>query len=146
MGLSILGRCPRFSARAPGMKRCHTDTIAEGTDFFPPIHRHIAQKALRVNLSDLAAKGADRPIIVEPSLGRMRARRLAGEFQPPAGVRQKNRYLAAGGDTGAGRLAVTITCLRLCARGAGCKTQRRPCWRRGLCHRLHRRYGGGWPC
>src|SRR4051812_33153161 len=36
-----------------------TDTIAEGTDFFasdPP--DTIAQKALRVNLSDLAAKGA----------------------------------------------------------------------------------------
>src|SRR6516164_9272710 len=37
-----------------------TDTIAEGTDFFasdPP--DTIAQKALRVNLSDLAAKGAE---------------------------------------------------------------------------------------
>src|ERR1700759_446632 len=36
-----------------------TDQIAEGTDFFafdPPAS--IAQKALRVNLSDLAAKGA----------------------------------------------------------------------------------------
>src|ERR1700761_5124360 len=36
-----------------------TDQIAEGTDFFafdPPAA--IAQKALRVNLSDLAAKGA----------------------------------------------------------------------------------------
>ncbi|HEY2007767.1 MAG TPA: thiamine-phosphate kinase [Rhizomicrobium sp.] len=37
-----------------------TDTISEGTDFFafdPP--HSIAQKALRVNLSDLAAKGAE---------------------------------------------------------------------------------------
>ena len=37
-----------------------TDTIAEGTDFFasdPP--DTVAQKALRVNLSDLAAKGAE---------------------------------------------------------------------------------------
>jgi thiamine-monophosphate kinase len=37
-----------------------TDTISEGTDFFAfdPPHT-IAQKALRVNLSDLAAKGAE---------------------------------------------------------------------------------------
>src|SRR5689334_3454226 len=37
-----------------------TDAISEGTDFLPSgPPRTIAQKALRVNLSDLAAKGAE---------------------------------------------------------------------------------------
>src|SRR4051812_39443649 len=48
-------------AARPGMDLVvTTDAVAEGTDFFAfdPAGM-VAQKALRVNLSDLAAKGAD---------------------------------------------------------------------------------------
>ena len=40
-----------------------TDAIMEGVDFFALIRRIDCAKALRVNLSDLAAKGRSRPII-----------------------------------------------------------------------------------
>ena len=71
-----------------------TDAIAESTDFFkhdPPAT--IAQKALRVNLSDLAAKGAV-PQYYLPEFvpaGRHDAARMAGRPLPPVWRATRNR-------------------------------------------------------
>ena len=91
-----------------------TDAIAEGVDFFgfdPP--DTIAQKALRVNLSDLAAKGAQPahyllnlslPHTVTPDW-------LAGFAQGLARDQQQFGISLLGGDTGAtdGALAIAVT-------------------------------------
>src|SRR5215831_2571568 len=91
-----------------------TDTIAEGTDFFasdPP--DTVAQKALRVNLSDLAAKGA------EPSaylLSLTLPRNVTGEWLAAfsRGLAHDQRQFGIellGGDTGAGDgpLSISVT-------------------------------------
>ena len=100
-----------------------TDAIAEGTDFFafdPP--GTIAQKALRVNLSDLAAKGA------QP------AHYLLNLSLPPTitpdwlaafadGLAQDQQHFGIsllGGDTGAtdGALAIAVTAFGYVPQGA----------------------------
>ena len=91
-----------------------TDTISEGVDFFafdPP--DSIAQKALRVNLSDLAAKGAEPshyllnltlPHAVTPDW-------LAGFADGLARDQKTFNISLLGGDTGAGDgpLSITVT-------------------------------------
>jgi len=91
-----------------------TDTISEGVDFFafdPP--DSIAQKALRVNLSDLAAKGAEPshyllnltlPHAVTPDW-------LAGFADGLARDQQTFNISLLGGDTGAGDgpLSIAVT-------------------------------------
>lgn len=91
-----------------------TDAIAEGVDFFgfdPPAT--IAQKALRVNLSDLAAKGAEPahyllnlslPHTVTPDW-------LAGFAQGLAQDQKQFGIALLGGDTSAtdGSLAIAVT-------------------------------------
>ncbi len=89
-----------------------TDTIAEGSDFFPydPPHT-IAQKALRVNLSDLAAKGAQ-PAHYLLNLTLPHAVRedwLAGFTSGLAQDQKEFGVTLLGGDTGAGLLSVTVT-------------------------------------
>jgi thiamine-monophosphate kinase len=91
-----------------------TDSIAEGVDFFgfDPPHT-IAQKALRVNLSDLAAKGAEPafyllnltlPATVTPDW-------LAGFADGLARDQQQFGIALLGGDTSAtdGPLSIAVT-------------------------------------
>jgi thiamine-monophosphate kinase len=89
-----------------------TDTIAEGTDFFPfDPPGAIAQKALRVNLSDLVAKGAEPahyllnltlPHTVTPDW-------LAGFADGLARDQRVFNISLLGGDTGAGQLSIAVT-------------------------------------
>jgi thiamine-monophosphate kinase len=88
-----------------------TDQIAEGTDFFnsdPPAL--IARKALRVNLSDLAAKGAE-PFgyLVNLTLPRADAAWLK-DFAAGLAADQENFAISLlGGDTAKGPLAIAVT-------------------------------------
>ena len=91
-----------------------TDTISEGTDFFAfdPPHA-IAQKALRVNLSDLAAKGAE-PVgyLLNLSLPHTAREDWLTAFAAGLAADQKQFDLSLlGGDTGAtdGPLSITVT-------------------------------------
>lgn len=100
-----------------------TDAIAEGVDFFgfdPP--GTIAQKALRVNLSDLAAKGAQPahyllnlslPHTVTPDW-------LAAFADGLARDQQQFGITLLGGDTGAtdGALAIAVTAFGFVPQGA----------------------------
>ncbi len=88
-----------------------TDQIAEGTDFFrkdPPAP--VAQKALRVNLSDLAAKGAI-PFVYLMTLTLPRADQNWLELFVKGLAEDQEMYGLSllGGDTGKGPLAITIT-------------------------------------
>jgi thiamine-monophosphate kinase len=89
-----------------------TDTISEGSDFFPyDPPGTIAQKALRVNLSDLAAKGAQ-PACYLLNLTMPHAVRedwLAGFTAGLASDQKEFGISLLGGDTGAGLLSVTVT-------------------------------------
>lgn len=89
-----------------------TDTIAEGSDFFPyDPPGTIAQKALRVNLSDLAAKGAQ-PAHYLLNLTLPHAAREDWLAAFTAGLAQDQKEFGVsllGGDTGAGLLSVTVT-------------------------------------
>ncbi|MEO8301782.1 MAG: thiamine-phosphate kinase [Rhizomicrobium sp.] len=89
-----------------------TDTIAEGTDFFPSDPPDtIAQKALRVNLSDLAAKGAQ-PAHYLLNLTLPHAVRQDWLAAFSAGLARDQEEFGIsllGGDTGAGLLSVTVT-------------------------------------
>ncbi|HKU63506.1 MAG TPA: thiamine-phosphate kinase [Rhizomicrobium sp.] len=98
-----------------------TDTIAEGSDFFsadPP--DTIAQKALRVNLSDLAAKGAE-PAHYLLNLTLPHAVREDWLACFTAGLARDQKTFGIsllGGDTGAGLLAVTVTAFGFVPQGA----------------------------
>src|SRR6266404_3041600 len=91
-----------------------TDAVTEGVDFFafdPP--DSIAQKALRVNLSDLAAKGAE-PVcyLLNLSLPHKVTRDWLSDFA--AGLAQDQQQFSLtllGGDTGAtdGPFSIAIT-------------------------------------
>jgi thiamine-monophosphate kinase len=99
-----------------------TDAISEGTDFFagdPPAT--IAQKALRVNLSDLAAKGAEPACyLLNLSLPRNVREDWLADFA--AGLRIDQREFGIsllGGDTGAteGPLTIAVTAFGFVPRG-----------------------------
>jgi thiamine-monophosphate kinase len=98
-----------------------TDTIAEGTDFFPSDPPDtIAQKALRVNLSDLAAKGAE-PACYLLNLTLPHAVREDWLAAFTSGLAQDQKQFGLsllGGDTGAGLLCVTITAFGFVPQGA----------------------------
>src|SRR5690348_11873696 len=91
-----------------------TDTISEGTDFFAfdPADL-VAQKALRVNLSDLAAKGAEpATYLLNLTLTHSVAPDWLAAFA--AGLARDQEtfgFSLLGGDTGAGEgpLSITIT-------------------------------------
>jgi len=91
-----------------------TDAISEGTDFFafdPP--GTVAQKALRVNLSDLAAKGAE-PVgyLLNLSLPHSIREDWLAAFAAGLAADQKEFGIALlGGDTGAteGPLSIAVT-------------------------------------
>src|SRR4051812_23033230 len=91
-----------------------TDQIAEGTDFFPDDPAEsVAQKALRVNLSDLAAKGA-RPEFYLLALALPANVTLDWLKAFASGLREdQKRYGVSllGGDTGRseGPFSVTVT-------------------------------------
>jgi thiamine-monophosphate kinase len=89
-----------------------TDTIAEDTDFFasdPP--DSIAQKALRVNLSDLAAKGAEPAhYLLNLTLPHSVTGGWLDSFAAGLARDQKEFGISLlGGDTGAGELSITVT-------------------------------------
>src|SRR5437868_11891045 len=89
-----------------------TDTIAVGTDFFasdPP--GGIAQKALRVNLSDLAAKGAvPAHYLLNLTLPRAVTQEWLAAFAGGLAQDQKEFGISLlGGDTGAGELSIAVT-------------------------------------
>ena len=89
-----------------------TDTIALGTDFFasdPP--DTIAQKALRVNLSDLAAKGAEPAhYLLSLTLPRRVTQDWLAAFAGGLERDQKEFGISLlGGDTGAGELSISVT-------------------------------------
>lgn len=89
-----------------------TDAIAEGTDFFaddPPAT--IARKALRVNLSDLAAKGVSPAYyLLNLTLPRDVSAGWLQEFAYGLGQDQKAFGISLlGGDTNAGSLSIAIT-------------------------------------
>lgn len=89
-----------------------TDTVAEGSDFFPyDPPETIAQKALRVNLSDLAAKGAQAAhYLLNLTLPHaVREDWLAAFTSGLAQDQQEFGVSLLGGDTGAGLLSVTVT-------------------------------------
>jgi thiamine-monophosphate kinase len=91
-----------------------TDTISEGTDFFAfdPAGT-IAQKALRVNLSDLAAKGAEPfAYLLNLSLPHSIAPDWLAAFAEGLGHDQREFGISLlGGDTGAtdGPLTIAVT-------------------------------------
>ena len=89
-----------------------TDTVSEGSDFFPyDPPDTIAQKSLRVNLSDLAAKGAQ-PAHYLLNLTLPHAVREDWLAKFTAGLAQDQKEFGVsllGGDTGAGLLSVTVT-------------------------------------
>src|SRR3954453_10739172 len=89
-----------------------TDTISQGTDFFasdPP--DTIAQKALRVNLSDLAAKGAEPAhYLLSLTLPRTVTQDWLAAFAGGLARDQKEFGVSLlGGDTSAGELSISIT-------------------------------------
>ena len=89
-----------------------TDTISQGTDFFasdPP--DSIAQKALRVNLSDLAAKGAEPAhYLLSLTLPRRVTQDWLAAFAGGLERDQKEFGISLlGGDTGAGELSISVT-------------------------------------
>lgn len=89
-----------------------TDTVAEGSDFFPyDPPDTIAQKALRVNLSDLAAKGAvPAHYLLNLTLPHaVREDWLAAFTLGLAQDQEEFGVTLLGGDTGAGLLSVTVT-------------------------------------
>ncbi len=88
-----------------------TDTLVEGVHFLPDSPaRAVAHKAMAVNLSDLAAMGAD-PCWINLSLSLPNADEAwLGEFS--AGLRELCEYYSVqliGGDTVRGPLSITIT-------------------------------------
>ncbi|HTC84785.1 MAG TPA: thiamine-phosphate kinase [Rhizomicrobium sp.] len=91
-----------------------TDTISEGTDFFAldPADT-VAQKALRVNLSDLAAKGAEPAhYLLNLTLPHTVTEDWLAAFASGlARDQQKFGISLLGGDTGAGEgpLSITVT-------------------------------------
>lgn len=100
-----------------------TDSIVAGIDFFPDDEPEaIAAKALRVNLSDLAAKGAE-PFAYLLALGLADdvGERWVARFADGL-AREHGRYAVdlLGGDTGRSgeRTMVTITALGRVAKGA----------------------------
>ena len=89
-----------------------TDTVSEGTDFFafdPP--GMIAQKALRVNLSDLAAKGAvPAHYLLNITLPRSVTRDWLAAFASGLARDQEEFGISLlGGDTGMGELSIAVT-------------------------------------
>lgn len=104
-----------------------TDTLIENTHFLADEDpRHIAQKALRVNLSDLAAMGA-KPLCYTLNLALTKAqdKDFLKDFVSGLAADQKEFGLyLLGGDTtsGEGRLAITMTLFGSVAEGA--------CWGR----------------
>jgi len=89
-----------------------TDTIAQGTDFFPADPPDtIAQKALRVNLSDLAAKGAvPAHYLLNLTLPRTVTRDWLAAFADGLARDQKEFGVSLlGGDTGTGELSISVT-------------------------------------
>ena len=89
-----------------------TDTIAQGTDFFPADPPDtIAQKVLRVNLSDLAAKGAvPAHYLLNLTLPRTVTQDWLAAFADGLARDQKEFGVSLlGGDTGAGELSISVT-------------------------------------
>jgi thiamine-monophosphate kinase len=88
-----------------------TDTVSEGTDFFssdPP--ETIARKALRVNLSDLAAKGAEPAFyLLNLTLPDAREDWLAVFASGLAQDQAEFGISLLGGDMGAGQLTIAVT-------------------------------------
>ena len=127
-----------------------TDAISEGTDFFAfdPAGT-IAQKALRVNLSDLAAKGAEPfAYLLNLSLPHSVGQDWLAAFAEGLGRDQREFGISLlGGDTGAtdGPLTISVTAFGYVPQGKDDPPRRRARWRCGLCHRQYRR-GGGRPC
>ena len=96
-----------------------TDTIAQGSDFFPSDPPDtIAQKALRVNLSDLAAKGAQ-PVhyLLNLTLPHAKEDWLAGFAAGLARDQKQFGLSLLGGDTGAGPLSIAVTAFGFVPRG-----------------------------
>jgi thiamine-monophosphate kinase len=99
-----------------------TDSIVEGVDFFPndPAHT-IAQKALRVNLSDLAAKGAE-PVGYLLTLVLRKSTRTAWLRELARGLASDQRRFKVsllGGDlsSSSGPLTITIAAFGYVPRG-----------------------------
>jgi thiamine-monophosphate kinase len=110
--LSLKDDAALLPARAGHELIVTTDTIAEGTDFFPSDPPDtIAQKALRVNLSDLAAKGAEPAhYLLNLTLPHAAKQDWLASFAAGLARDQKEFDISLlGGDTGAGPLSVTIT-------------------------------------
>jgi thiamine-monophosphate kinase len=89
-----------------------TDAIGEGVDFFASARpEDVARKALRVNLSDLAAKGAEPAFyLLNITLPRVVNEDWLSGFA--AGLRRDQEEFGIsllGGDTGAGPLSIAVT-------------------------------------
>lgn len=99
-----------------------TDTVIEGVDFFPTDPPEmIAQKALRVSLSDLAAKGAKPAFyLLDLSLpGTAQKAWLRGFANGLARDQEEFQIALLGGDTGRtpGPLCITVTALGYVSQG-----------------------------
>jgi thiamine-monophosphate kinase len=99
-------------APAPGMQLCvSSDMLVEGRHFLSTVApERLGHKALAVNLSDLAACGAE-PLAFTLSLALPRAdeRFLAGFAEGLWALAERHDIELVGGDTTAGPLAICIT-------------------------------------
>ena len=96
-----------------------TDTLVEGVHFLSETHPgDLGHKSLAVNLSDLAAMGAEPAwFFLALTLPHEQHEWLNDFAQGIAGLAESARIHLAGGDTTRGPLSVTITALGLVGRG-----------------------------
>jgi thiamine-monophosphate kinase len=128
-------------APTPGMQiAVSTDTLVEGRHFLPTVPpERLGHKALAVNLSDLAACGAQ-PLAFTLALTLQRVDDvfLQGFADGLYALADEHAIELVGGDTTAGPLAIVITVF-----GEVPPAQRRPRRRRSLGERHARRCAAG---
>jgi len=95
------------------------DTLVSGTHFFEDMSpRDLGHKSLAVNLSDLAAMGAEPAwFFLALTLPQLDADWLDEFTHGIAGLAEASRIFLAGGDTTSGPLSVTITAMGLIGQG-----------------------------
>ena len=99
-------------APTPGMQLCvSSDMLVEGRHFLSTVAPHcLGHKALAVNLSDLAACGAEpMGFVLALALPRADAAFLAGFSDGLYGLAERHAIELVGGDTTAGPLNICVT-------------------------------------
>ncbi len=107
---------------APGTETViTTDVLVAGVHFFADVDpRSLGHKSLAVNLSDLAAVGAEPAwFLLNLTLPEANAAWLQGFSEGMFALAQRYRMQLVGGDTARGPLAIGITAIGLVPRGTG---------------------------